>query len=81
MIYYNQSPPWGQFNRFINDRCLEEIAEYVQAEVKEHILSWDLKRITEETAADAVLGAIRLDHTRKFLSYTVVLPASGRSTI
>ena len=65
MIYYNQSPPWGQFNRFINDRCLEEIAEYVQAEVKEHILSWDLKRITEETAADAVLGAIRLDHTRK----------------
>ena len=45
MIYYNQSPPWGQFNRFINDRCLEEIAEYVQAEVKEHILSWDLKRM------------------------------------
>ena len=65
MIYYNQSPPWGQFNRFINDRCLEEIAEYIQRELPEHVRSWNIKGITGETAADAVLGAIRLDHSRE----------------
>ncbi|MBO6137252.1 MAG: hypothetical protein J6O71_01435 [Lachnospiraceae bacterium] len=65
MIYYNQSPPWGQFNRFINDRCLEEIAEYIQREIPEHILSWGIKAITEEAAADMTLGAIRLDYTRE----------------
>ncbi len=65
MIYYNQSPPWGQFNRFINDRCLEEIAEYIQRAIPEHIRSWGIKAITEEAAAaDVKLGAIRLDHTR-----------------
>ncbi|MCR5294921.1 MAG: hypothetical protein K6E30_07095 [Lachnospiraceae bacterium] len=34
MIYYNQSPPWGQFNRFINDQCLEKITAFIEAEAQ-----------------------------------------------
>ena len=64
MIYYNDSPPMGMFNRFINDRCLEDIAAFIMQETPEHAHEWELLSITEENAAEAEMAYIGLARSR-----------------
>ena len=56
MIYYNESPPWGMFNKFINDYCLEKVADYIISQMPGQ--KWELPSIPVEMAF------ISLDQTR-----------------
>ena len=64
MICYKDSPPFGKFNRFISDACLEEIAAFIQRQVPDHAHEWGLPWITKDNAAAAGLGFIQLNSTR-----------------
>ena len=64
MIYYNDSPPMGMFNRFMNDRCLEETAAFIAREAQEHAHEWEMPSVTAENKADAKLAYIRLAKSR-----------------
>lgn len=67
MIYYKESPPWGLFNQFINDRCLENIADYIKKQMPEHIHEWELSSITTEHKAE--MAMIRLSRSRRLSVY------------
>lgn len=64
MIYYNEAPPMGLFNHFINDRCLEQIAAFIAQQMPEHISEWGIPSITAENALKAEMASIRLDRSR-----------------
>lgn len=64
MICYKDSPPFGKFNQFISDTCLEEIGEFIRQKVPGHAHEWGVSWITKDNAAKADLGFIRLDSTR-----------------
>ena len=64
MIYYNDSPPMGMFNRFMNDRCLEDIAAFIIQHMPEYAHEWKLSSITEENAAGAEMAYIGLARSR-----------------
>ena len=64
MIYYNDSPPMGLFNRFINDKCLEDIAAFIIQALPSHGHEWKLTSITEGNAAEAEMAYIGLARSR-----------------
>ena len=64
MICYKDSPPFGKFNYFISDACLEEIGNFIQRQMPEHAHEWGISWITKDNAAAADLGFIQLDSTR-----------------
>ena len=64
MIYYNDSPPIGLFNRFINDKCLEDIAAFIKQALPSHAHEWELLSVTEENASAAEMAYIGLAQSR-----------------
>ena len=64
MIYYNDSPPMGLFNRFINDRYLEDIAAFIKQALPSQGHEWKLTSITEENASEAEMAYIGLAQSR-----------------
>ena len=64
MIYYNDSPPMGLFNRFINDKCLEDTGAFIIKKMPEQAHEWKLPTITEENETEAEMAYIGLVRSR-----------------
>ena len=63
MIYYNENPPIGMFNKFLNDYCLQEIERFINSESMFHCREWGFVGMDKDMLAYAELSSIGLMRT------------------
>ena len=63
MTYYDENPPIGMFNKFLNDHCLRDIAQFINSESLFHCREWGFAGMDIDTLAYAELASVGLMRT------------------